>query len=470
MKIQKVESNDERTVLTGMIVDDTVCGRITSKWNREMFRSKWSNLVGSWCVKHFARYGKAPGRKVEDRFRSWAEKSKDDSTTSLVEQFLSGLSDEWGSPKRDSNSDYVLDVAGKHFALVQQEKLKEELEDAIADKDPDKASTALSQFNRINLGTGEWVDPFQDREAIKEAFESNSEPLIRYSGDLGRFYSDRLERDGLICFEGPEKRGKTFMLMDIVLRGVEQRRKVAYWQVGDMSRNQIMRRLMVRVAGHPLKAGTYTVPRKIILKREEQDGKPKITPDVKGDELTFDEGLDWRTALKACKEFQRTQIKSMDHYLRMCVHPNSTVSVRDIHGTLTEWSREGWVSDVVVIDYADILRMDYPGMEKRDSINQTWMDLRRLSQEFHCLVVTATQTNAASYKAAVVKREHFSEDKRKRAHSTGNIGLNQNELEKRLGLMRLNWIQLREGEYLESRCVYVAGNPALGNLCMRSSF
>ncbi len=186
--------------------------------------------------------------------------------------------------------------------------------------------------------------------------------------------------------------------------------------------------------------------------------------------MTFEEGLDWRKALSACKDFQQKRVKSMDHYLRMCVHPNSTVSVRDIHGTLTEWSREGWVADVVVIDYADILRMDYPGMEKRDCINQTWMDLRRLSQEFHCLVVTATQTNAASYKAAVVKREHFSEDKRKRAHSTGNIGLNQNELEKRLGLMRLNWILLREGEYLESRCVYVAGNPALANLCMRSSW
>lgn len=470
MKIQKVESNDEKTVLIGMIVDDTVCGRIASKWNREMFRSKWSNLVGSWCVKHFERYQKAPGQKIEDRFRSWAERSKDDSTISLVEQFLSGLSEEWDPLKRDSNSDYVLDVAGKHFALVQQEKLKEELEDAIADKDPDKASDLLSQFTRINLGSGEWIDPFQDKEAIKEAFESNTEPLIHYPGDLGKFYGDRLERDGLICFEGPEKRGKTFLLMDIVFRGVEQRRKVAYWQVGDMSRNQIMRRLMVRVSQHPLKPGAYKIPRKILLRREEQEGKPKIMPDVKADDLVFEEGLDWRKALKACKDFQRKQIKSLDHYLRMCVHPNNTVSVRDIHGALTEWSREGWVADVVVIDYADILRMDYPGMEKRDQINQTWMDLRRLSQEFHCLVVTATQTNAASYKAAVVKREHFSEDKRKRAHSTGNIGLNQSEQEKKLGVMRLNWIQLREGEYLESRCVYVAGNPALGNLCMRSSF
>jgi len=178
MKIQKVESNDEKTVLIGMIVDDTVCGRIASKWNREMFRSKWSNLVGSWCVKHFERYQKAPGRKIEDVFRRWAERSKDESTTNLVEQFLTGLSDEWSSLRRDSNSDYVLDVAGRHFSLVQMEKLKEDLEDKIADKDPEKALESITGFNKINLGTGEWIDPFQDKQAIKEAFESNSAPLI----------------------------------------------------------------------------------------------------------------------------------------------------------------------------------------------------------------------------------------------------------------------------------------------------
>jgi replicative DNA helicase len=154
----------------------------------------------------------------------------------------------------------------------------------------------------------------------------------------------------------------------------------------------------------------------------------------------------------------------------MSVHPNSTVSVPDIRTTLIDWSREGWVADTVVVDYADILRMDYSGLEKRDQINQTWMELRQLSQRFHCLVVTATQTNAASYDAYTIGKKHFSENKLKRAHTTGNVGLNQTETEKRRGLMRLNWIQVREAEYLESKCVYVAGCPAIANLCMRSSF
>jgi len=135
---------------------------------------------------------------------------------------------------------------------------------------------------------------------------------------------------------------------------------------------------------------------------------------------------------------------------------------------LKEWAREGWVADVVVIDYSDILDMNYPKIEGRDRIDRTWRDLRRISQQFHCLVVTATQTNRDSYDAKIITRKHSSEDKRKLAHVTGMIGINQTEEEKKQEVMRFNWIKVRDGKYFESKCVAVAGCLSVGNVAIRS--
>lgn len=472
MKIEQTDGLDERTVLIGMIIDTTVCGKLCSKWTDEgLFRSRWSNLIAAWCIKHYKRYGKAPGRKIENAFDRWAQRSKDKATIDIAEQFLSSLSDEWIQLKRDSNSDYILDLAGRHFALVQAEQFRESLDDALSDKDSNKAVSLIAEFNCVKIGQEEWINPFQDKTAIQAALTKSNKPIITYPGALGRFFGDRLERDGLICFEGPEKRGKTFMLMDIVFRAVEQRRKVAYFQVGDMSRDQIMRRMMVRVAGIPLKPETIKIPKRIFPKWiEDNKGKKIPKPKVRNTQRTFSKGLSWRVALKACEEFQRKRIKSIEDYLRLSVYPNDTLSVPDIKSLLTEWSREGWVADVIVIDYSDILRMDYYGLEGRDRINQTWKDLRKISQVFHCLVITASQSDAKGGEVNTLGRRHFSEDKRKRAHVTGTIGLNQTEYEKEKGVMRLNWIVLREGKYFESKCVWVAGCPELANLAMRSTF
>lgn len=467
MKITKTEGSDERMILTGCIVDKAVCARLAAKSKVILFRSKWANLIARWCFKYFETYEKAPGPRIEHIFARWAEKTQDENTVTLVEDFLASLSDEWVRLKKESNSDYVLDVAEKYFTLVQMEHLKEDIEAAVDTKDADQAQKLVTDFTKVNIGATGWIDPLQDKGAIQKAFESASDPLIRYHGALGKFFGDRLERDGLVYFEGPEKRGKTFWLMDMVFRAAEQRRRVAYFQVGDMSQDQILRRMMVRAAGTPMQPCTVKFPIGITTVKDD-DGFRKAK--VKFEERVFDTGLDWVTASRAARALQYKQIKSKSTYIRLSVHPNDTLSVPDIRSTLTEWAREGWVVDVLVIDYADILRMDYYGLEGRDRINQTWKDLRKISQVFHCLVLSASQSDAAGGEAYTLGRKHFSEDKRKRSHVTGTIGLNQTEEEKRLGVMRLNWIVLREGAYLSSRCVHVAGCPEIGNLAIRSTF
>ena len=109
-------------------------------------------------------------------------------------------------------------------------------------------------------------------------------------------------------------------------------------------------------------------------------------------------------------------------------------------------------------------------MEERHRQNKIWKQLRSLSQERHCLVVTATQADAKSYESGLLHMKNFSEDKRKYGHVTAMYGLNQDKdgREKNIGLMRINEIVLREGDYNTSKTVTVLqnlrrGRPFLGS-------
>ncbi len=463
MKIQKQSRNEERLILTGMIVDVTVLGRISSKYQYGMFKSRWANIIAKWCVSFYQKYEDVPMNQIESIFESWSSKTKDKEVVSLVSKFLDSLSEEYEELQSESNSDYVIDMAGVYFNRVKVEQLVEVIEGDIDRGKINEAVSHVTAFNQIEMGVGEGINILQDTEAIKEAFKSKMEPLIVYSGALGKFFQNSLERDAFVAFMGPEGIGKSFWLQDIAFRSMLQRKRVAFFEAGDNSQNQIMRRLMVRAARRPLYSGVIDYP--VGMEKERT-----YSVEMEREEKRFEDKLSWRASKKACKLLMRKRIKSKEPYFKLSCHYNSTLKVSIIQDTIQNWAREGWVPDVIVIDYADILNMDYHGLEGRDRINETWKRLRSMSQIFHCLVVTATQADTGSYDKTIITRQNFSEDKRKLAHDTGMIGLSQTDEEKELGVMRLNWLKLRDNQYSEKSCVFVAGCLAISNPAIKSIY
>lgn len=465
MKVEKRDGSAESRVVTGMIMDKSVLAVVADRWtDLGLFGNKWTNLVGSWCVEFYKKYHKAPGKEIESIYDRWVAKTKDKATAALVERYIVGLSNSY-KKQSESNTQYLLDQAEEVFNKNRIQQLISDLEGDLEHFDIKKARERVHGFSDVNVSGSTWNDPMASNEAIDSAFDAKSEPVIQYSGALGNFFNDSLERDGLIAVMAPEKRGKTWVLMEFAYKALSQGRKVAFFEVGDMSQHQIIRRLMARVAKHPLKPGEVKIPKAI--RPPEDGGSSSSSAEVDMDVKDFKAGLDKAKAWKACQKKFQNEAGSK---FRLSVHPNSSISVNGIRGMLRTWEKQGWVPDVVVIDYADILAPINGIMESRDQINATWKGLRALSQEMHCLVITATQTDAASYKADVLGKSNFSEDKRKLAHVTGILGLNQNTNEKKNQVYRLNWIVLREGEFSEDKCVHVAGCLAIGSPFIVSTF
>jgi hypothetical protein len=464
MDIIKKNRKDERRILIAMIVDSVVLGRISGKWDkRGLFKTKWANVVGKWCVEYYKQYEKAPQKNIQGLYEQWAAKSRDTETVRLVEKFLETLSTEYEALEQESNTEYLIDLAGKYFNQVKAENLISTLQSSIEAGDIDSVVSQITTFNQIELGGGEGIDPVQDDEAIKAAFSDRREPLITYPGALGEFFGDTLERDALVAFLAPEKRGKSFFLLDMAYRAMLQKRRVAFFEAGDMSQNQVMRRLMVRVAKKPMKRCLVEYP----LELEVNNGKGAVT---KTKRKRFKRGLNYKKAIEARDRLLNEKLQSNDPLFKLSCHPNSTLSINGIKNILTTWEQDGWVPDVIIIDYSDILNMDHYGLEGRDRINETWKQMRGMSQQYHCLVVTATQANAASYGIDTLSRSNFSEDKRKLAHVTAMIGINTSDEEKEHHILRLNYIARRESEYNEESCVCVAACLELANPCVISSF
>jgi len=464
MRVEEYDATEEKRILTGMVVDNTVCGRIAGRWRPGgLFRTRWANLVGVWCVDYYRRYNTAPRNDIEGLFETWAGGATDEATVGLVDRFLGTLSEEYEEAAGEVNPEYLIDMAGTYFNTVRLEQTAETIRGHITRGEAGKAEAAVTKWNRVELGVGAGIDVLQDRDAVREVFEENTQPLITYPGDLGAFIGDQFGRDEFVGLMGATGRGKTWWLLDIAWMGVRQGRRVAFFEVGDMSRGQIMRRFMCRAAGWPLKP-PYTFPVPVDINYEEG----AVTAEANTREKTYDGPLNFQRAWAACEKRTRRYKKPR---LRLSVHPNSSINVEGVVGILDEWERDGWVPDVVVIDYADILAIPTgytPG--DRDAINETWKQLRNLSQTRHILVATATQGDTGSYEAHTIRRGNFSDDRRKNDHVTGMLGLNAIEEEQEKSIFRLNWVKRREEAYTESRCVHVVGCLHIGRPHMFSTF
>ncbi len=457
MKTKRYDGGDLRRILIGMATDQTVCSRIANQWGEGgLFDMPFANLVGGWCIKHLEKYGIPPNTELQGIFEDWASrKDRQESVLQAVEKFLLALSDDYANQKEIPSSDYLLDCAGRYFNKVKIKRMTSAIEDDVDDGEVNEAFGRIASITKVELGTGALVKPAEDFDVWRQAFDTErQEQLITYPNYLNHFLGQWMVRDSLIAFMGPDKSGKSMFLLDAAYRALRGRFRVAYFEVGDMGQDAVLRRLGQRAARRPLKAGVCKIPISV-----DKDGKVEYRT------KEFDSDLFPGDSFKAFKRAVRRKGS-----FRLVCYPNSSINVSGLESDLQNWEREGWTPDVVTIDYADILAPPSGVGETLDQIDETWRLLRRLSQETHTLVLTATQSSAAAYqdKTRVLGRKHFSGRKTKLAHVNGMIGLNVNPNDKRRGITRLNWVVRREGYYNEQRSEIVAGCLAIASPAMRS--
>lgn len=449
-----------RKLLCGLLLDPVMATRVAQHWDGRLFDSQMANLVGDWAIKHVQKYGEPLGQGLESTYAKWAAKrDPEDPLAESVREFLVYLSREHDQEGPLSTA-YLLDLAGEYFDTVRMRERLEAAQELLEEGQREPAREQLRQLlDPIQLGAGSRVDLANDFPAIVDALgqEERDQVLVPYRNSmavLGKTLNQAMVREGFIGVMGSDKSGKSFFLVDLAVRAMQNRRRVAYFECGDLGEREVIQRICQRVTWKPLTDRTVSWPTG--WKRGEGNEPTPIF------EQRRKKGLTPHGANRALRKL--TKGKSL---LQLSCHPNSSINVDGIDSLLEQWSREDWVPDVVVIDYADILA---PPQGVRDPLEQTdttWKQLRRLSQRWHALVVVATQANAAAYKSdRPLSRANFSGRKTKLAHVTGMLGISRLKAKHDYDeqVSRVGWVigrgwQWKEGESTPVVGCYECGFP-----------
>lgn len=511
MKISsKKEKSIERQIAIGMIVSDSFLRQISPLYNSQYLISPFAKKTTMWCFDYFGKYDKAPKEEIQDIYEKYVEKGNiDEDESDLIEAFLDSISGEYARSDK-FNSDYILDQTVKYFKRRSLEIMANNVYASLRDGNEEEAEDIVTQFVHIDRIENQGIDPLADEESIKRAFEESREPLFKYPGDLGKLINADLCRGSFFAIIAPTKRGKTWWIWDMVMRASLSRCNAAFFQAGDMTEEQQLRRIYISLSRRPLKEQPqgvlipvfdclYNQTGSCTMRERSNDTLGVLSSDRLEELFEFDEAdssykpctycmkkypkrykpsiwyekrfpkaLTAEEAIAIGKKFKQRMGKRR---VKLSTHPNKTLSVDKIRRILDAWEvYEGFVPDVIAIDYADIMIPNRKFTDFRHSQNDIWQDLRALSQERNCLVITATQADAASYEAKSVRQKNFSEDRRKLDHVTSMIALNQTAAEKRKGLMRIGLLLARDAEFDIDREVYVMQNLTIGRPHLGSFF
>ena len=504
----------ERRIVTGLIVSTEYTTQIQRIWDPRYLESPELKMMAGWCMDYFEKYRIAPNKDIESIYTTQLQSGLDKERAEFVEMILESLNDEF-ERQEQFNVQYLIDQTKQYFKERHLSLHNEEIQSLIDAGELEEAEKFASQYQGLPDALVPGLE-LSSREALAKvdaAFNFTVQPIIKYPGALGVMWNDAMVRGGFVALMGSEKRGKTWLLIDLALRAARDKYNVAFFQAGDMTESQQLRRICIYLCKRSDKekyCGALYLPVKDCWRNQVDDcDRPDrdcnfgvLETEAEQDKITLDEliqaykdnpdystcwkyncpgykGAVWYTprdlkeplTVKEAKKKLRGFFRQYRSRFKLSTHANGSLSVKEMRGILAVWERQdGFSPDLIVVDYADLMIPDHRTDMFRHSQNEIWKALRGLSQDQHCLLVTATQADAKSYEQGLLRLSNFSEDKRKYAHVTAMYGLNQDPKgrEKRLGILRINELVVREDEFYVNRQVSIMqklqiGRPYLGS-------
>tara|TARA_B100000287_G_scaffold247306_1_gene232458 strand:- start:693 stop:2051 length:1359 start_codon:yes stop_codon:yes gene_type:complete len=109
------------------------------------------------------------------------------------------------------------------------------------------------------------------------------------------------------------------------------------------------------------------------------------------------------------KEEILRKIEDIDGTLIIKEYPTKSASVQTLKNHIEKLRKRGIEPDLVLVDYADLLRPTRSSSEKRHELEETYEGLRGLAQTYEIPVWTASQTNRGGLNAEVITMEAISE-------------------------------------------------------------
>lgn len=209
-----VDNDIEKKILTGLIINDEFCTGMQKMMKEQYFQIDYARIVIKWIQEHFKCYKKSPGKDIQTIYQ--AEKgSLKEADATLLGKFLSSLSEEYESGET-LNCEYLLDQAKDYFRERSLTILSEKVQSDLLRGRIDHAETEVKNYSKVVKELGTWFNPF-DKSEIHKLFTESNDFIFKLPEEFGKLAGE-FEREWLIAFMGPMKRGKSFMLEEFCIQ------------------------------------------------------------------------------------------------------------------------------------------------------------------------------------------------------------------------------------------------------------
>ena len=342
-----------------MLEDRSYCDQITEVLNISFFELSYLQVFVSKLISYREKYKVHPTYKAMITILRTDLESENEALQLQVKDFFSRI-----HTAEISDKEFIKDTS---LDFCRKQKLKEALMqtiDLMQSSSFDEISKVIN--TALTLGTGneagyEYLVDFEERYMIKAR-----NPQSTGWQEIDGITHGGLGRSELGVVVAPTGAGKSMVLTCLGAKAVLEGKTVIHY--------------------------TFELSDKVIGRRYDSC----ITNIALGD-------------LNAFKEQVYEEISQLEGSLIIKEYPTKSASTQTLRNHLEKMKKRGSVPDMIIVDYADLLRPVSITREKRHDLENIYEELRGIAQEFECPMWTASQTNRSGLNAEVVTMEAISE-------------------------------------------------------------
>lgn len=516
LKRYKSDVDQESQILINSIINSDFLSEVSRVMKKEYLLSDSSKILWSWIFEYYKNYNQCPGKLIQDIFNTQRDKL-DDNDAKLIHELLTGLNQKYGE---NINVPYLFQE--KAFPYIRKRALEEHIsktKSLVELGQIDEAEKLQSEYHKVSRELSKWVDP-NDPEFIKHIRNKKDEGILyKFPGEVGNLIGP-FKRGWLVACQSQYGTGKTWFMKELGIQGSLNRLKVAEFNL-EMTIDQSAERYYKRILARNEDTGffIFTVAdcrsnqtgtckkknRKSKIKLYDSRHESKPLPQIESWRACDSDKVDlgdpeykpccwcrdkpehskdyipefWfikrhKDALTDEDIIKKTRAinRMYNSNMRLICYPRFTATIGDIISDLDRLEYdEGFIPDIVIIDYVAILAPEYysKAQTEESMINSLWVRLAKLASVRNCCVITASQLKTSALKKRLTDMGDASQSARAvYAHSDLVLGLSSTSSDKEIGIARLNVIKHRHMGFDPQKEIILLQQLELGQVCSDS--
>ena len=441
----------EMNFLCAFILSEKFCTLFHKVFKPEYFENSDYKVLAAYIQAYFKKYSRPPRKLIVSYIEKHKKQFQDEELYQSLKKTLMTSAESIDELLDKYESQFIIDDAELFIKAASLRLSMSQINLALDNDDEENAMRIYEKIVMPEVQRSNVISFEDDLDKQREVLRKNRNLIIQFKGEVGQLIG-ALHRGDFFSFASPTGVGKSWWLMWAAKQCREQGLNVLFLSL-EMQEQSVMRRFQQMYYRRTLYGEEVSIAKFI----QDDDNKYKIinkklnVMQLKPEDISA-------LKLKVIGKFPHGRLKIV------C---RAGINMSDLKALMSELKYQNkFIPDVIILDYADKMTTLKKVNTEREALGIIWKDLRDLALNNNLLLITASQTNRASWDKHF-SREAIAEDARKLNEVSCAVGIMADSRDRELGISMLRLLKVRDG-YYENRDVYCSCNYHIGQPVLQS--